>query len=195
MLTRLLHDNKALATVESALVAGLLFLLTFGIVEFGYAFWQWNIAEKATQAGIQGAVISEPVAGEVAGWDCFDAGVPIGRSCTAAFGTITCDGATRSCSRGAFNSTRFDQIVSEMQALFPHIQPANVTIAYTDIGLGFAGRPSPIPLVTLRLQNMDYEFIAIGPFIGLTSIQMPDFQASMTAEDMNFCGIATPGSC
>jgi hypothetical protein len=47
--------------IEFTLVAPLFFLLTFGIVDFGNAFWQWNQAAKAAQLGARLATVSTPL--------------------------------------------------------------------------------------------------------------------------------------
>ncbi|TIV22606.1 MAG: pilus assembly protein, partial [Mesorhizobium sp.] len=39
------------AMVEMAIVMTLLFVLTLGFVDFGYALYQWNGATKAVQVG------------------------------------------------------------------------------------------------------------------------------------------------
>ncbi|TIW42757.1 MAG: pilus assembly protein, partial [Mesorhizobium sp.] len=38
-------------TVEMAIVSTLLFALVLGFVDFGYALYQWNAANKAVQLG------------------------------------------------------------------------------------------------------------------------------------------------
>jgi Flp pilus assembly protein TadG len=57
----LLRDRSGAALVEFTLVAPLLFLLTFGLVDFGNAFFQWNEAAKAAQLGARLAAVSSPV--------------------------------------------------------------------------------------------------------------------------------------
>lgn len=47
--------------VEMTIVAPLLFALTLGFVDFGYALYQWNGATKAVQLGARLASISDPV--------------------------------------------------------------------------------------------------------------------------------------
>src|SRR5262249_20582461 len=58
---RLWRDASGATLVEFTLVAPLLFLLTFGIVDFGNAFFQWNQAAKAAQLGARLATVSTPV--------------------------------------------------------------------------------------------------------------------------------------
>jgi Flp pilus assembly protein TadG len=58
---RLLCDVTGATMVEFTLVAPLFFVLTFGIVEFGNAYFQWNEAAKAAELGARLAAVSDPV--------------------------------------------------------------------------------------------------------------------------------------
>ena len=99
---RLLHDVAGATMVEFTLVAPLFFVLTFGIVEFGNAFFQWNQAAKAAELGARLATVSDPV------WTPLTSlkGTENGNS-NAAAGTawpatdnygVSCSGATSTCS-------------------------------------------------------------------------------------------------
>ena len=58
---RLLRDVAGATMIEFTLVAPLFFVLTFGIVEFGNAFFQYNQAAKAAELGARLATVSDPV--------------------------------------------------------------------------------------------------------------------------------------
>jgi hypothetical protein len=58
--------------VEMTIVLPLLFMLLLGFVDFGYAFYQWNAADKAVQVGARLARVSDPVAAGLAS----EAGIP-----------------------------------------------------------------------------------------------------------------------
>jgi Flp pilus assembly protein TadG len=45
------RDESGTTMVEMAIVASLLFIVVLGFVDFGYAFYQWNAANKAVQVG------------------------------------------------------------------------------------------------------------------------------------------------
>ncbi len=60
-LPTLLRDERGTTTIEFTIVAVLFFTLTFGIVEFGFLFWQYNSAAKAAQVGARLAAVSNPV--------------------------------------------------------------------------------------------------------------------------------------
>ncbi|TIV03001.1 MAG: pilus assembly protein, partial [Mesorhizobium sp.] len=58
MIRRFAETEEGAAMVEMTIVATLLFALTLGFVDFGYAFYQWNAATKAVQVGARLASIS-----------------------------------------------------------------------------------------------------------------------------------------
>ena len=69
MIARLRHlgrDQQGTSTVEFTIVALLFLLLTFGLVEFGNMFWQYNSAAKAAQLGAQAGGGLEPGLGRTA---------------------------------------------------------------------------------------------------------------------------------
>ena len=60
-LASLARDEHGATTIEFTLVALMFFMLTFGMVEFSYMFWQYNSASKAAQVGARLAAVSDPV--------------------------------------------------------------------------------------------------------------------------------------
>jgi hypothetical protein len=70
--------------------------------------------------------------------------------------------------------------------IFSRVTPANVVIEYHNSGLGFAGRPGgPVPTIVLRLQNLQFQFVALDDLVGIGPVNMPDFKVTITGEDMN----------
>jgi hypothetical protein len=190
MTKNILTCRRGTTMVEMTVCFLLLLLLTFGILEFANAFWQWNSAEKATRLGARLAVTANPVAGELKTFDCASETILLGTNCrdpaALTFGTITCSGATSSCSGGyTFSTAAFNTILAQMQAVFSRVQAQNVIIEYRDLRLGFAGRGSPVPAVTVRLSGMTFIFAALDNVAGLGPITMPDFRATLTGEDMS----------
>jgi Flp pilus assembly pilin Flp len=202
MFARLVRNEQGATMVELSIVFGLLMLLSFGVVEFGFLWWQWNSAEKATQMGVRKAVITSPVATGLSTADCGNANVTPGTLCSVAgatsFGTITCTGSGTSwaspsgsctgCAAGVsctFSTDAFTRIGTIMQEMFPFIQPQNVQVTYAFVGLGFAGRPGPVPTVTVQLTGMNYNFFALQGFLGFAPIPMPGFEATLTGEDLD----------
>jgi Flp pilus assembly protein TadG len=191
---RLRDDDRGAVMVETTIIAFLLVFLPFAVAEFGLAWWQWNAAEKATQFAVQRAVTSSPVATELATFTCGNADIIPGTPCSApgatSFGTITCSGASSSCSGGySFDAVEFARLRTRMQSIDPTITSANIVVEYRDVGLGFAGRSTPVPLVSVRLVNMTFNFIAMSAFIE-GPITMPEFRATLTGEDLSTAGVS-----
>jgi hypothetical protein len=61
LLRSLRRDTVGAVMVEFALVLTLTLLLTGGILEFLFAFWQWNAATKAVERGARIAAVSDPI--------------------------------------------------------------------------------------------------------------------------------------
>lgn len=181
--------------VEFTIIFMLLFLLTGGIVDFGHLLYQWNSAEKATQAGVRAAVISDPVVEELANFDCSaDSGITLGTPCRLGgddFGAIcnsascTCSGELSGCT---FSNAAFNLIFAPMKKVFPRLQPQNVLIEYVNLNLGFAGRPGPVPEIRVRLTGLTFDYAFLGSLLGLSNITMPDFRATLVGEDLSSRG-------
>ena len=193
----LIRDKRGISSVEFALVATVFFMMIFGIIDFSRAMWEWNAAAKATHWGVRYAVVNDMVAIRMSEWKGGDNGLSAGDSVTVAavtgFGsppTIIC--TNTECGGAAdpvddFNVNAFDDIVTRMQIIYNKIQPENVVVEYTHVGLGFAGNPlgpDLHPAVTVRLVGMGFDFFTPGLAGLLPIITMPDFAATMTGEDL-----------
>jgi Flp pilus assembly protein TadG len=51
------HDEDGAAAIEFAIVAGLLFMLVFGIIDFGFGFHTWNGTAHAAREGARFAAV------------------------------------------------------------------------------------------------------------------------------------------
>ena len=200
--------REGAAAIEFALVCVPLLAITIGIMEFSFALYQWNAAEKATQFGVRMAVVSTPVADDLTDFDGKLVSNSFGDEPMpdfAASGAVVCDGATSACTNGYSWVTATDtngftphaRLVNKMQQIYPSITAANVVVEYLHMSLGFVGRPcGPVPSVTVRLQNMAFDFIVIDAILSLVSggtglpasITMPGFTATMVGEDLNTVG-------
>lgn len=100
----LYSDTSGAALLEFTIFALTFFTILFGIVEFTFAFYQWNAATKAVQLGARLAAVSDPVAAglrtkpwSVVGYDPGDDNVALADgyscSCTTA-GCVSGDGRT-----------------------------------------------------------------------------------------------------
>ena len=192
--TRFLRDERGVAA-EFALVVPLLVLFLIGTMEVGLYAWHINRAEKATQIGARWAVVTDPLADEIASASYVNAvvgGTTItqgDRIPVAAFGAMTCDSTSCSCTVGpcpgtTFNTAAFNSLASRMRDILPSIQDSNIEVEYAGSGLGFAGDPNGpdvAPIVTVRLVNMQFTPITLVLFGG--QVDLPDFAYSLTSED------------
>ena len=98
---RLLRDAGGATIVEFTFVAPIFLLLTFGIVEFGNAFFQWNEAAKAAELGARLAAVSDPVWAPLRSLQGTENGNSSATAGTAWPTTdnygVSCNGSTSSC--------------------------------------------------------------------------------------------------
>ena len=202
---RLIRDERGISCVEFVIVATVFFMMIFGIIDFSRAMWEWNAAAKATQFGVRHAVVSDIVSidykdfsGLSVGLNAGD-GVPIKDSggndmiapifCSdsdpGAGLAIGCGTSLGGLAAAKADAVAFLAIVTMMQRHYDRIEAHNVVIEYRHIGLGFAGNPvgpDVDPLVTVKLRDMEFDFVTPG-FAGIFTINLPDFAASLTGED------------
>jgi hypothetical protein len=204
------RDQTGTTTIEFSIVMVMFFLLTFGLVEFGYLLFQWNSAAKAAQFGARMAAVSDPVWTALLGLT--DSGTPGGPWTTAY--NVTCRGTNATGSSGQCGGSSAEYDSTAMQRLvfgrgggttcgaigtdgdpgicdvFERITPENVNITYQNTGLGFASRPGgPVPTITLTLTGLTYQFIGLEGLLGFEEITMPDFKVTMTGEDLSAAAV------
>jgi len=199
--SHLLHDRKGSSAAEFGLVLPLLLILLLGMIDAGRFIWEYNRAEKATQAGARVAVVTQIIpqgvanfkyVGQTVGGVTYTQGDPLS---TTALGTVTCQqsSGTLSCScvntsgycpsLGTTNTAGFDAIVTRMRAMYPRVSSSRVIVEYRGSGVGYAGDPSGMdvsPLVTVKLTGLTFNPLAL---FGLVSFNLPSFSTSLTAED------------
>jgi Flp pilus assembly protein TadG len=206
-----IRDDNGAVLVEVTVVMTIMFVFILGSIEFLFALYQWNAATKAVQIGARIAAVSDPVAAGLNNLSLavVSPSVPPG-SAMPNF-TITCNGATASCTCstvgacpgvGAYDPAAMDTIVfgrgssscsdatsfydTGMCDIFPRIRAANVTIVYTQTGLGYAGRPGgPVPTITISIQNLPFQFFFLSGLRGFKNIPIPALTTSITAEDLS----------
>jgi Flp pilus assembly protein TadG len=188
MTRRLLLDRRGASAAEFALVAPLLILFIFGIIDGGRFLWEVNKAEKATQVGARVAIVTdvldsgiedENYVGVVVDGVTLTQGdvIPAGAFATVSCTSGGCDGG------GTFDTASFDRIVERMSFMKPDIDAADVTVTYRGSGLGFAGDPNGMdvaPLVTVELQNVQFRPLVL---LGAVPFTLPPFTTTLTAED------------
>jgi Flp pilus assembly pilin Flp len=201
----LIRDQRGISSVEFALVATVFFMMIFGIVDFSRAMWEWNAAAKATQAGVRYAVVSDIVSIDYKEFSGLSIGLNSGEkvpvkdaggnnviapifcsdSDPGAGLAIGCGTSLGGLAAAKADAVAFLAIVVQMQKMDDRIEAHNVVIEYRHIGLGFAGNPvgpDVDPLVTVKLRDMEFDFITPG-FTGIFTLNLPDFAASLTGED------------
>ncbi|MDG4887762.1 TadE/TadG family type IV pilus assembly protein [Mesorhizobium sp. WSM4887] len=209
MMERFAKSEHGAAMVEMTIVAPLLFALTLGFVDFGYAFFQWNAAAKAVQVGARLASISDPVVKATvlaAAAPTSIPGAPVAADAYPAFvckytgSTGACNGNSSSFDANAFSRIfRGDTAVTNDNAcpaltgtqrpgmchFFPGLQRDNVVITYAATGLGFQTRlGGPIPTIAVSLQNRSFQFFFLGGLMGFANINMPSMLSTVTGEDL-----------
>lgn len=183
------RDNASGATlVEYTLVFMMLMVLTFGLIEFGIVLHQYNAAEKATAVGARFIATRGPVVTGIP--DCgvtttANAGTWCRNVSGSSSWTITCNAGAPS---GSCQGAVLTELVARMQQFAPQIQAQNVQVELRGAGLGFVGRGSPVPMVTVRLTGMTYDFIALDDLLGFGALTMPGFDATLVGEDLDGAG-------
>lgn len=194
--------------VEVTILMPLLLTLLFGFVDFGYAFYQWNAANKAVQAGARLAQISTPVASGLlleakTPTDSLDVGKAVPANaydattynyiCTAnSAGAVSCTcGASAACKNLNASQPAFDFIFNGsgsragMNTFLPILKKSEVRIQYQASGLGYWTRPSgPVPTITVSITNHPFQFFFLGALLSFANITMPSMLSTVTGEDM-----------
>ncbi len=195
-LRRFLTDRRGISAVEFSLIATVFFIFVFGIIDFSRALWEWNMAARATQAGVRYAVVSDPVADEVKTFSGLSLTPPVGNGLTVPLidfnggNPVVCQksGITGSCSTGwTYNEAAYQAIVQRISGIYSEITDQDVIVEYTHVGLGFSGNPfgsDVSPAITVKLKPRVFTFLTPG-LSGIFTINMPDFAAVMTGEEVS----------
>lgn len=213
----LLEDIRGATAVEFAIIASLLIMLTFGILEFGLGWYDYNMGAAAAQRAVRYAVQSDPVAaffnpfggyngvldgGFAAGTNLTLATLPEFKvSCTGS-GSGTSVTATCACSgncpavtteSGGFTVTSnsnsaFQNILTLVQSVYPTAQASNLEVDYKHVGLGFAGSTGINIIPQVTVKLTGLTYNFVALSVfGYHSITMPDFQSTLIAEDLSSC--------
>lgn len=178
--------------MEFALVTLVFLTAVLGIVDFSRALWQWNLAARVTQAGVRAAIVRDFAALNFSRFDgTLSAliGDPVPVAAITPNPTVCtrdgCGATLLSLDPAMLDAGAFARIVAPMRATDRRIGAGNVIVEYRHLGLGLAGNPfgpDIDPVITVRLRDLRFEFLAMG-FLQLPAIALPDFRASLTAED------------
>ena len=159
--TGLWKNMAGASAAEFALVLPLLLILLFGIIDGGRLLWTVNRAEKAAQAGVRVAVVTDILPGGFVGYSYVGqvvGGVTLtqgDRIPAGALTRMTCTSSGCACASGGtcppagtFNNDSFNRILARIQ---------------------------DVPITGMQFQ----------PLTGfmLATFTLPDFRSSLTAED------------
>jgi hypothetical protein len=189
----LLRSTSGASAAEFALVVPLLLILLFAIIDGGRLIWTLNRAEKATQMGVRFAAVTRMIPSSLASYRFptgtevgqVTAGVPVpltvwkGTTCTRT-GCTNVDGLGPA---PGLNQEAFEDLQARVRALFPEAQGVNISVTYTNVGLGYAGDPygpDVSPQISLRVSGLRFTPLTT---LSLAAFNLPAFSATMTMED------------
>lgn len=183
---RLLKDRCGASLAEFAILLPLFSLFTFAILEVGYLMWQFQQGAIASKQAVRIATTRSLVAAGTLP-DCgVVTALPPGTLCSNvsgsdSWGPIVCNGA------GVGNAAcgpDIARIAQEITRFYPRATEENIEIVLSGAGLGFVGLGKPVPMVTVRFVDVEFDFIVLSGLAGFTSFTMPPLSASAPAEDM-----------
>jgi Flp pilus assembly protein TadG len=184
-----LRDERGASLVEMSIVFPIVLVITFGLMEFGIAFWEYHTAEKATAVAARYVATRGPLVQTLSdgSHDCFvsNGSTAIGTSCGDASITAGAPYVCTAAAPGACNATVLATVITQMQQIAPFILNANVEIDVAQSKMGFVGRGRAIPLITVKTTGLTYNFIALNSLLGLGPIPMPGFATTLEAEDQH----------
>ncbi len=182
----LIKNNFGTALAEFALILPILMLFIFSILDIGFLAWQFQQGEIASKRAVRlAATRSLLLPGAVP--DCGPAqpGTSVaGTRCSdiadySVWATCRGDG-----SGDAACGPDVVRVAQEVASFYPAVSPADIVIQFSGAGLGFVGMGHPVPLITVRFVNVDYQFVMLGGLANLAGFQMPEMSASATGEDL-----------
>lgn len=175
-----LRGEDGAALIEAALILPVLLMLVFALADLSLYFWQASLARKAADLGVRAATVSDAVA-EGPGLTYSESGsywfgLPPGLSCRPVPGggspcpafSVRCSGrAACLCEDGRcgfrYSAAKLAPILAAMRAVLPGLSAENVEVGYATNGLGYVGRPPPVPVdVTVRIVGYRYDALFLG---------------------------------
>ena len=201
------REDDGASLVEGVIVINVIVLVLAAFIEFGVAVNQWNMAAKAAQIGARVASISDPVDADLLVFTGMEGGAQPGDPMPVF--SSSCDGNTTICTgtytgsglAGDYDAAAMDRIVkgadgvcsippvglAGMCDVMPNrITADKISVTYSFGGLGYAGRASgPVPVISVSLQNVNFDFLILGRLAGLNNLTIPPFTVTAVAEDLS----------
>jgi hypothetical protein len=186
--------------------------LALGTVDAAYMFYEWALANKAAYWGARTAIVSNPVASNLAnisytatqqqqlGQLCFGPTTGTVTNCPS-IGPVHCVSGSCDGTGSTYDSAAFTHILTAMQTIFPRIAASNVQITYSTNGLGFVGQPysgssdftNPhytLPMnVTVSITGMTHQFFFIQGLLrffggGVSTKNIPPFSTTLQSQSI-----------
>ncbi|SCY15575.1 TadE/TadG family type IV pilus assembly protein [Thiohalorhabdus denitrificans] len=155
------QDQAGAALVELAVGLMLFLVLVLGVLEFGYALFNWSRVAEATRAGVRTAIVNDP---------------------QADLGELLSE-----CSEGTSGEVQAgpsDRVLASMKTLYAPLEEEQVVVTYRCSGTGHADRPTPVLTVTVEVQDVEHRLM-VPHILGLeTEVTLPAFASSRTSEDL-----------
>jgi len=173
--------QKGAALVEFALTVSLFLVLVLGIMEFAILMMDMSRANEMTRQLSRIAITSGAVC-DIYGGGC-PGGVdelvcPGGSPVVVTLNQVDTNGCTD------ITGPTGCRMMDLAETFLPGVTPSQIQVTYACSGAGFSGRPYPIPLVTVSLQNFNRPFL-FGGFLGIDAgINFPDFAVTRAGEDL-----------
>ncbi|MHA7901442.1 MAG: TadE/TadG family type IV pilus assembly protein [Henriciella sp.] len=160
---RAFTDTRGSVLVEFSVIAALMLLITFSIVEFALVYNKFNSAQKATQAAARVAATRLVLEGID---DCGGStSLPAGTDCADVPGsgswTVTCTGSGGS----GCNANGMAEVLLAVQQFYPEATASDISVQFSGTQYGFVGRGKPVPAITVSVQNISYDFVTIGQLL------------------------------
>ncbi len=177
-------DDSGATLAEFTILLPVLLLIVFAVVELSSVMWQRQVAEFATSRALRIATTRALIpTGALP--DCGVAtAAQVGTLCSQVSGAedwvLTCTPS----SPNICDQQVLMRMLTEIRSIAPQVEATNLEVQVEGSGLGFVGRGHPVPLVTVRVTRLGYQFMALGPLLGLGDLVMRDISASAPAEDM-----------
>ena len=186
-------DETGAVAVEFALVAVVIVFSMLVLIELMAAFFQWNSAQSAVRTGARLASVSAPVATDIATREWAEVGDYVPDY------TLTCSGATATCSEGGYDAAAMDRIIygadgvcareskvekQGMCDVFPLAEARYVTVEYrSSLNEVYGAAGGLQPLITIRLDNVPLSYGLISRARGM-EVGLPGASATVIAQDL-----------
>lgn len=183
---QILRDTRGASLPEFALILPVLSLLLFGMLEMGYLMWQFQQGSIASKKAVRiAATRSLLVPGSIG--DCgpmTPSSAIAGTRCStipdySIWATCRGDGTG-----DAACGPDVARVAAEVGRFYPAVSASDIVIELSGGGMGFVGMGRPVPIVTVRFENVDFDFIVLGGLANLIPVRMPSMSASAAAEDL-----------